>query len=441
MGTMMLFKLGYFIKRPQVLKSYHSILSNESKGLEFIFDQQNAQLRRLICYSVENVPYYSKLFNRLNLTSEDIKCSKDLEKLPILTKEDIKKSPSSFISKKLEKYVLGSTGGSTGVPLKYRMSEECYSRGVALLYRGWGFAGYRLGEKVSTIAGASLLPSLPSFKSKMQDLILNIRHYSSYGMGEKELNQYYTHLQKWNPLFLRGYASSLYLLAKFMERNNLKLNYQIKGIFSTAEVITNNQKILIEKVFGAKVYNQYGLNDGGISAYECSMHNGMHIDFERAILEVVDSEAKQIQNKDGKILATSLYNYAMPFIRYDTGDIGKIANDSCPCGCPRPLLKEICGRKTDYLKLNGKYIGSPQLTVLMGKIDLEYYQIIQKSSNEVEVNMIIGNNFTEQDKDFIVKSFTEHVGELKINFKCLNYLDPKVVNKNKHKFIINEVCQ
>ena len=113
-----------------------------------------------------------------------------------------------------------------------------------------------------------------------------------------------------------------------------------------------------------KVFDTYGLNDGGVSAYECQKHNGMHIDYERSILECADNNGHNIKNAEGKILATSLFNFAMPFIRYDTEDIGIISDNYCSCDCKRPLLIKMLGRKTDYLYLNGKYIGSPVLLEL-----------------------------------------------------------------------------
>jgi phenylacetate-CoA ligase len=278
-----------------------------------------------------------------------------------------------------------------------------------------------------------------SLKAKIQDYVLNIRHYSSYGMNHDLIHKYALHMNQWKPLYLRGYASSLYLLAKYIDENTVRLNFKLKGIFSTAEVLSINQRLLIERVFNVHVFDNYGLNDGGISAFECPLHKGMHVDFERSILQTVNDSGKVVTGEIGKIIATSLYNYAMPFIRYDTGDLGFIDDvNICECGNPRPLLKSVYGRTTDYLKLNNNVIGSPVLTVLMGKINVEHYQIVQINSDEIDIKYVNKTLLDAKDKNFIEKSFFEHVGPIRINFKKVT--SEELLAKNKHKFIINEVC-
>lgn len=436
-----IFRLGYSLKRPMVLKYYKEFVLNNSKSIDELEHQQNESLKCLLDFCLGHVPYYQRLLKSLCLTKADFKTIKDLEKLPILTKDQIKGKWKDFIPANTKTNFTNEwTGGSTGEPLKFRMSKECYERGVALLLKGWGFGGYKLGDRLSVIAGASLVSNTETFKKKAQDLVMNLRHYSSYGMDSQILNEYLLHMNKWKPVFIRGYASSLYILAKHVDENSSKLTFPLKGIFSTAESLTTRQRELIEKVFRVKVYDNYGLNDGGVSAYECHEHNGMHVDYERSILQTVDDSGVVITGKIGKIIATSLYNFAMPFLRYDTGDLGIIDDTNpCPCGNKRPLLKKVYGRTTDYLKLNNKIIGSPILTVLMGKVDLEHYQIIQKDFNEIDIKYIKNSSLDGNDEDFIKKSFFEHVGQIIINFNKIDPVD--LLAENKHRFIINEVCK
>jgi phenylacetate-CoA ligase len=423
------------------MRFYKDVMLDNSKPIDEIKSQQEVALRRIIGFCFDHVPYYQRLFESLKLTKSDINTIQDLDKIPVLTKERIKNEPESFSPKGMRmKIIHSNTGGTTGSPLKYKMSQECYCRGIALLLRGWGFAGYRPGDRIAVIAGASLVSNKETIKKRAQELILNYRQYSSYGMDSEILHKYLLHMNQWRPCYLRGYASSLYLLAKHIEENSIELAFRMKGIFSTAEVLSINQRELIERIFQMKVFDNYGLNDGGVSAFECSEHNGMHIDFERSILQTVDHNGAVVTGKTGKIIATSLYNTAMPFIRYDTGDLGLIDDTStCPCGNKRHLLKKIFGRTTDYLKLNNKFIGSPVLTVLMGKVDVENYQIMQKDINEVDIKYVKKNMLGLDDENLIRKSFSEHVGAIRINFIKVN--PDGLSAENKHKFIINEVCR
>lgn len=438
-----IFKTGYLLKRSNVIRYYNNFQETQWQSFDWLIAQQEKQLRKLVNFVYKNVPYYTNLFNQISVRPSSIATIKDLEKLPILTKQIIKHNWEEFIPINIDKlkYKIGSTGGSTGEPLKYRMSIEDYEKGVTLLYRGWGYAGYKLGDKVAVIAGSSLIPDAKSnLKKKIQNLFLNCRDYSSFDMSEENLSKYFHDISNWKPNFIRGYASAIYLFAKFIRENNLKLEFRPEAIFTTAEKLFDKKRELIERIFNVKVFDNYGLNDGGISAYECEKHNGMHIDTERAVLEVVDDNGRQVINQKGKILATNLYNYALPFIRYDTGDLGVISDSKCTCDRKTPLLKEIAGRVTDFLKLNNIIIESPVLTVLMGKFDIEQYQIIQDSPTSMIIKIVRGKTYDKKRDEGIIKnSFFCHVGKINIEFQ---YVDSISATKaGKEKFIINNLIE
>ncbi|MDD5625827.1 MAG: phenylacetate--CoA ligase family protein [Patescibacteria group bacterium] len=439
----LIFKLGYLLKRPEVLRYYYNFQKTQWQPYKLLKNHQEVQLKKLIDFSYKNVPYYTKLLDKMGIKPSDIATIKDLEKLPVLTKETIKENWQDFIPKNINelKHLGGSTGGSTGASLKYRMSKEDYEKGVALLYRWWGYGGYKLSNKVAIIAGSSLVPTSKSeSKKKIQDFFFNFRHYSSFEMSQKNLFKYFDNINEWKPGFIMGYASSIYLFAQFIQDNNLKLNFKPKAILTTSEKLFDKQRIFIESIFNAKIFDGYGLNDGGVTAFECEKHCGMHIDMERSILEVVDDRGEQIINQQGKILATSLYNYALPFIRYDTGDLGIISDKKCSCGRGTPLLKEISGRITDFLKINNIIIGSPVLTVLMGKFDINQYQIIQDHPTSITIKIVKGKTYNEKsDEEFIKKSFYSHVGEFDIIFEYANSIP--IAEGKKYKFIINNLTE
>lgn len=431
-----LFRSAYALKRPLVLQRYKEFQSNAGYSREDLQDRQIIALRKLIEHCSQSIPFYKDTFAQYKVKPTDFTSLASLNQLPILSKEQIRNDTEAFICRNTqERAVKGWTGGSTGEPLRYLMSEECYCRGVALLMRGWGFAGYTPGDKMTVLAGASLVSNNKSPKDKLTDYLLNTKRISSYGMGEQELELCVTHLRKRKPLYLRGYASSLYILAQYILNKQDALCESIKGIFSTAELLGNKERDCIERAFNVKVFDTYGLHDGGVSAYECNMHDGMHIDYERSVLEVVDENGKRIFGRVGRIVATSLYNYAMPFVRYDTGDLGVEDIAECTCGNVRPKLRQLCGRTTDSLSLNGKTIGSPVLTVLMGKIDVRQYQIHQTGPSSITIKYVNPIKMRQNDRELIMKSFQAHVGEIAISFVQVD--QHEMASKNKHKFIIS----
>lgn len=129
---------------------YKKAVKNQFKTYDELKRDQEQLLRKMIRFTYENVPFYHKVFNNLNIRPEDIKKLEDLEKLPILTKDIIKQNWNEFIPVNLKnmKYYNLTTGGSTGNPLRFRLSKYDRFFSSALLYRGWGYGGYELGDKI-----------------------------------------------------------------------------------------------------------------------------------------------------------------------------------------------------------------------------------------------------------------------------------------------------
>jgi len=132
-----------------------------------IKELQNKKLRALIRHAYENVPYYHKLFRKLNLKPDDIKREGDLQKLPILRKEDIRKNFSELLARDFMRWKpkLNATSGSTGEPLKYYITMDSISIGWASGFRAWGWEAYKLGDKYAMLGGSSLVPKNITLKN------------------------------------------------------------------------------------------------------------------------------------------------------------------------------------------------------------------------------------------------------------------------------------
>ena len=193
-------------------------------------------------------------------------------------------------------------------------------------------------------------------------------------------------------------------------------------------MLFENQRKRIQLAFNCDVYDNYSLYDGGVSAYE--MKNiGRVIDMERAYMEIDKSEGTE-----GRILATQFYNNVFPFIRYDTGDIGEISLEYTENYPYRPILKKLLGRQTEYLLLNNKKIGSPVLTILMGRTKAEQYKIVQKNEDLVELYIKKSESWSEIDEKNIKESLFDKCGKFKLKIIYVEVF----VNENKHKIITRE---
>ena len=423
---------------------YKNLLQSQWKPYSKLKTNQEKQLQHLINFAYKNVPYYHKLFNDLRFKPDDIKKIEDLEKLPILTKDIIKQKWEDFkpVNLNTMKYYVNSTGGSTGTPFQYRLSkyDRFFSGGI--LYRGWGHAGYELGDKMVFLAGSSLDVGSSSFIiKKAHEVSRNIRKLSSFDMGPDDMQKYADVINSFKPRFLRGYASSINFFANYIKENDVEI-IAPSGVFTTAEKLMPPMRKNIEEVFGCDVYDAYGLNDGGVSAYECAEHNGLHIDTERSIMEVVDDSGCQMEEGVGSILATSLHNYAMPFIRYDTGDMGHIIEDVCGCGCGRGsrLLKEVMGRSVDVLLTpEGKSIHGWFFLLIFWEYckGIKEYQVVQEKIDKIVIKMVIDDDFNEKQVETIRDVIKRKSSGWDIEFRFVDEIER--TKAGKYKFIINEL--
>lgn len=404
-------------------------------------DQEN-QLKHMITFAYKNVPYYHKLFNKLKLDSCDIRTTEDLEKLPILTKDIIKQNFEDFKPVNLDsmKYYVNSTGGSTGTPLQFRLLKyDRFFNGVSL-YRGWGYAGYELGDKMVFLAGSSLDVGSKSFiVKKAHEISRNIRKLSSFDMSTQDMQQYAKVINSFKPEFIRGYPSSINFFANFLDENKIDI-ITPRAILTTAEKSIPSIQKNIKNIFGCDVYDAYGLNDGGLGAYECSEHNGLHIDTERSIMEIVDDDGLQLENGVGKILATSLHNYAMPFIRYDTGDMGHIVDDICGCGRGSKLLKEVIGRSADILLTpEGKHVHGYFILYIFWDYGegIKEYQVIQEKIDKLVIKIVAEKKLNEAQLDGIREIIQSKSEGWEVEFRFVDKIER--TRAGKYKYIISEL--
>lgn len=434
-------------------KKFHSLYQNlrQSQWKPY-YDQrelQEKQLRHMINFVYKTVPYYHKLFNQLKLGPSDIKKVEDLEKLPILTKDIIKKNWEDFKPVNLDsmKYFVFPTGGSTGAPFRFRLLRFDRFLSAAMLYRGWGYGGYGLGDRMILMGGASLDVGIDSYMiTRAHEISRNIRKLSSYDMGTEDMRRYAKVINSFKPEFIRGYASSINFFSSFINQEKIEITSP-RAIFTTGEKLLPHMRKNIENTFGREVYDNYGMNDGGISAFECSEHNGLHIDTERGIMEVVDNNNLQLEDGVGEVLATSLHNYAMPFIRYNTGDIGHIINETCGCGRGSKLLKEVIGRQHEMLQTpEGKFVYGGFFNHILKEIDgVVEFQVTQKKLDKIIINMVLEKDLDEkqlntirEQLDTIREIVKKKSSGWEVEFKYVDKIE-RTSYAGKHKYVISEL--
>ena len=379
------------------------IKGNELLGMDDLCAQQLSRLRSMLRFAFLEVPYYRNYAARMGISVDEIRTRDDLVRLPIVNRRELQDSLADFlpVSRHNPLDRDASTSGTTGTPVTYRLSRRDRAVGLALMYRGWGYSGYQLGDRVLLLAGRSLESSSHCWFSSLGDFARNIVKLSAFDMSDGALLQYVGLINRRRPAYVRGYASALRVLARRI-RLTKTIVWQPRAVFTTAEVLLPETRKEISNAFGCPVFDGYGLNDGGVSAYECEEHCGFHVDMERSILEVVNEQGIPLVEGTGRIVATTLTNYAMPLVRYDTGDVGEMKREQCSCGRQRPLLKAIHGRSTDILVTpEGKLVHGWFFVYLLRSKNrfVKEFEVVQESMRDVSLILVPGEKYDRVFED------------------------------------------
>jgi phenylacetate-CoA ligase len=347
-----LIPLGDRLKGRNLHGAFAEALQTEWLSEDRLRELQNEKLRRLVRHCYENVPYYRRVFTERKLRPEDIRDREDLAKLPVLTKQLIREHYQELCAEdiRLRQTLEGSTGGSTGTPMRFLEDLETWNKTRGLNLRGWTWAGFQVGEKLFTLAGNSLVDSKENrrkmrVKNLYDRLIMRNLKRDCTDITPEAMAEHYRAMMKYRPAGIRGYASSLYFLARYIEQNQLPV-CPVKVVFTTGEKLHPKYRDKIQQVFKAPVFDAYGASDGGLTAHECAMHEGLHLGEEHCVVEIVDREGRPLPDGEiGQVLSTDLNNYAFPFLRYQLGDLAYIKKERCSCGRSHRLLGEVVGRE------------------------------------------------------------------------------------------------
>ena len=308
-------------------------------------EYQFGRLRRLVDFAYANVPYYRAVLDEHGVAPQRLQSPHDLRDFPFLTRELIRTRFDDLRAQaKLPNVHRRSSGGSTGSPVTVLvdMNRMGISEAGRLRAQRW----YRVepGAREIVLWGSPIEITRQDRVRKVRDWCLNSRLLSAFDMGEKALEQHLAAIYRHRPAKIYGYASSVYLLAGYIERQQALAPPDLRAAFVTAEPLFDFQRKTIESALGCQVGTEYGCRDGGLVALECPQ-GGLHIVAEGMYVEIMNPDAEGL----GEIVLTNLESHAFPIIRYRTGDMGSFDTSPCPCGRGLPKLRAVEGRRTDFL--------------------------------------------------------------------------------------------
>lgn len=359
---------------------------------------QRERLERLLSYAYRHVPYYRTLFDEVGLVRGGRLHPERFGDLPLLDKPTIRVNYQALTSDESSQLraMENRTGGSTGEPLTFLQDRDGVRvTGGAVLRLFYEWHGIEPGDREIKLWGserdifyhASLTPGA------MREWLSGVRVLNAFRMTPERMRDYVAAINAYRPRLLRGYSTNLFELARFAEESGLRI-HPPRAVISSAGTLYDAFRARMASVYGCSVYNHYGSREMHNMAMECP-DGVLHISAFTHLVEVLDDQGQPCPaGVEGDIVATSLFNRAMPFIRYRIGDRGAWREGTCACGRGLPLLARLSGRRTDCFRTReGKAVPGEYFIHLLGvhlrNNPIQKCQVIQESYRDLRFRFVL----------------------------------------------------
>jgi phenylacetate-CoA ligase len=403
---------GYKIKKQRYGAVYYNTYNRLiKKDYSKYQDEQSLQLlylKEFLKFVVDNSKFYAELYHGINL--DTINSIEDLKILPIVDKEMLRTNIIDVYTINEKDGIVSFTGGTTGKSLKVVYHKDDFQKRMAYL----DAFKYRVGiddpfnSSKATFSGRDITHSNNSKVFWRYNRAYNQKLYSTFDLTEENLPLYIDDLNEFKPEIVNGFVSAIYEISEFIDRNQIKLSFEPKAIFTTSETLLPHHRELIEKVFKTKIYNQYASAEGAPFITECIKGN-LHYNIDTGVIETIETDF------GNQMIITSFTTRGTPLVRYNIGDTITFKEGTCTCGSSHPLVKKIEGRKVDYLysKEKGKISLSHLADVIKGiPNSIKKMQFVQKSEDKIDILVVVDQNkYVSDHKNSILKEMEYRFGK------------------------------
>lgn len=370
---------------------------------ERVREFQWVELRKLLAHVFASVPYLKQKYRDAGIAFEDLRTWADFHQLPPLTRAEVNAHGPELCSTSYNGKLLShATGGSTGVPARFFRTYESYDWRTAAKDRAYSWSGWRLGEPAAYLWGApiGLVSARQALKTRAYEAVHRQLVVNTFCQNDDLWDNVYSRLLKFRPVLVVGYVSSLDAFARYLQRTKRRVP-GIRCAIAAAEPLFDDARRRIEDALGAPLSNSYGSREFMSIAAECEHRTGLHVHAENLVVETADRDGAQ----PSEILVTDLHNYGMPFVRYETGDVGRMSDTSCRCGRGLPRLEAIEGRLLDALRTrDGRTVPGEFFPHLLKDIpEVAEYRVQQTAVDRLVISAVLAQPLTERS-DQLVRS-------------------------------------
>lgn len=331
---------GFPIKKAKI--AFEDIKAIDSNAFETYVETTK---RDIVTYHLQHNAFYKNLGKHIDIN--------DWNTVPVMTKKDLQQPLEDRLSKGFTKddCYINKTSGSSGDPFIF--AKDKWSHALTWAENMDRFSWYGIDFNTSKQARFYGIPldKKGYYKERFKDWLSNRYRFSVFDLSDAALERCLHKFSKTKFDYINGYTSPMVQFAKFLKRKNIVLKTicpSIKVCLATSEMLFDTDKQLMETQFGVPVINEYGASELGLIAFE-NTNKQFQLNSETLFIEILDEHNQPVPHgEEGRVIITSLYNKAHPFIRYDLGDIGIISKMST---AKMPILEKLVGRTNDIAVL------------------------------------------------------------------------------------------
>lgn len=402
-----LFEISMWFKNFPIQRAREKLAAIQKRTLEDVNGYLTIKKKEIFEYHFKTNSFYKNFIGRT------VKAD-DWNSIPVVSKRDLqipldKRLSSGF---NLKNVYTNKTSGSTGDPFYFAKDKFSHALTWALIENRFGWHNLK-GTKQARFYGIPK-EQIPKFKERLKDLVLNRVRFDVFDLSDSAFEKWVIKFSNHKIVYLNGYTTVILAFANYLIRNKLVLNNicnSLKACVVTSEMCFEEDRELMKKAFGIPVINEYGASELDLIAFQNKDEDWI-LNTETLFVEVLDKYNKPLPlGQVGKIVITSLYNRAHPFIRYEIGDVGSIAlNDK-----NKLILKKLEGRREDLIYLqNGKKL--PGLTfyyitksVMTMSNNVKEIKVFQTEIDIFEIHYIAKNSLNNSQKKIIEEAVKDYL--------------------------------
>lgn len=424
--------------RPQALARWCSL-----KGYEYLSREQMAileheALEHIVCNAFVNSRFYSEHYSKVGFEVGDVRQEGWFEKLPIVTKRELREHFDEFENPKLRQYLrISTTGGSTGTPVKtgydVRIPEEVYS------WRLQNRFGVHPWDDHAYIWRDTRRSRWAKFKNAAMWWPTRHLKLDASFLTEESIEMFLRKFNKLKPFLLQGYVGAVSQVAQYVLDHHLSM-WSPKVVWTTSAPLPQTQRQLIQNAFGAPVCDEYGSCELRWIASQCPACKGLHVNVEHVHIEFVDNSNKPVTDGEyGRTLLTNLEDTVFPLIRYENNDRGRWLTEQCECGRTLPCIDSVKGREVESFKLpSGKIINGEFLTTIFDATPdlIRGFRVVQHKDLSITVECVPSGGDVKRLVETMVKDFSYKLGgEVRVDCK---FIENILHDRGKLRFVVKE---